>query len=71
VARLVDEEFSEYSCLAILKDGTIGLLYIKGPGNSTPQNGWYPPVNPEIVFAHFNISWLTRGADYPGAKHKH
>ena len=68
VSRLVYEDFSEYSSLAILKDGTIGLLYTKGPGKPTPQNGWYPPTNPEIVFAHFNLEWLTHGADHLGAK---
>jgi sialidase-1 len=68
VARLVDEEFSEYSSLAALRDGTIGLLYTKGPGKPTPGKGWYPPVNPEIVFAHFNLEWLTNGADHLGAK---
>ena len=71
VRRLVDEEFSEYSSLAILRDGTIGLLYTKGPGKPTPQNGWYPPINPEIVFAHFNLEWLTHGADHLGAKPMH
>jgi sialidase-1 len=70
IARVVYEDFSEYSSLAILKDGTIGLLYAKGPGKPTPQNGWYPPVNPEIVFAHFNLEWLTHGADQLGTKPK-
>jgi sialidase-1 len=67
VSRIVYEDFSEYSSLAILKDGTIGLLYTKGPGKPTPQNGWYPPTHPEIVFAHFNLEWLTHGADHLGA----
>ena len=68
VARTVYEGFSEYSSLAILKDGSIGLLYTKGPGKPTPQNGWYPPVNPAIVFAHFNLEWLTHGADHLGVR---
>lgn len=71
VARLLDEDFSEYSSLAVLRDGTIGLLYTRGPGKPTPQNGWYPPVNPEITFAHFNLEWLTQGADHLGGKRKH
>jgi sialidase-1 len=70
VSRLVYEDFSEYSSLAILKDGTIALLYANGPGKPTPQNGWYPPINSEIVFAHFNLEWLTHGADHLGAKLK-
>ncbi len=64
VSRLVDEEFSEYSSLAVLKDMTIGLLYTKGPGKPTPDKGWFPPTNPEIVFAHFNLEWLTQGKDH-------
>jgi sialidase-1 len=71
VSRLVFADFSEYSCLAILKDGTIGLLYTKGPVKPTPQNGWYPPVNPEIAFARFNLEWLTHGSDHLSTKTKH
>lgn len=68
VSRLLYDGFSEYSSLAILQDGTIGLLYTKGPGKPTAQNGWYPPVSPEIVLAHFNLEWLTHGKDHLRAK---
>jgi len=40
-----------YSCLAILSDGTIGLLYEKAP------------LETNIVFARFGLDWLTDGAD--------
>jgi sialidase-1 len=68
VARLVDEDFSEYSSLAVLSDGTIGVLYDRGPGKPTPGNMWYAPHDSEISFAHFNLEWLTQGADHLKAK---
>lgn len=64
VARLVYEGFSEYSSLAVLRDGTVGLLYTRGPGKPSSENEWYPPKDTEIVFARFNLKWLTRGADH-------
>ncbi len=59
VARLVYEGPSAYSSLAVLRDGTIGLLYERGTAN---------PYE-EIVFAHFNLEWLTHGADHVKAKY--
>jgi len=53
VARLVYAGPSAYSSLTVLKDGTIGLLYERGTANAYQ----------EIEFAHFNLKWLTRGAD--------
>lgn len=44
---------SAYSCLAILDDGTIGLLY---------ENGRKSPYE-KITFARFNVEWLTDGRD--------
>ena len=52
VSRLVHEGPSAYSSLAILHDGTIGLLY-EG-GEEHPYEG--------ITFARFNIEWLINGA---------
>jgi sialidase-1 len=63
VARLVYEGFSEYSSLAILSDGTIGLLYDRGPGKPSAESRWYPPSDSEIVFSRFNLQWLSQGAD--------
>lgn len=59
VSRLVYEDFAEYSSLAVLKDGSIGLLYTRGPGKPSAGHGWFPPTNPEIVFARFNLEWVT------------
>lgn len=52
VSRLVHEGPSAYSSLAILPDGTIGLLY---------EGGEEHPYE-SITFARFNIEWLTNGA---------
>lgn len=64
VSRLVDPGFSEYSSLAVLKDGTIGLLYDRSAGKASPAHGFFSQNGSEIVFAHFNLEWLTRGADH-------
>ncbi len=53
VARLVHAGPSAYSSLAVLRDGTIGLLYERGAVNAYE----------EIDFAHFNLDWLSHGAD--------
>ena len=43
---------SSYSDLAVLDDGTVGLVYERGPAGSTHY--W-----DEIQFARFNLEWLT------------
>jgi sialidase-1 len=58
VARLVYAGTSAYSSLAILRDGTVGLLYERGTASAYE----------EVEFAHFNLEWLTRGADHLKAK---
>jgi len=58
VARLIYAGPSAYSSLAVLRDGTIGLLYERGTANAYQ----------EIEFAHFNLEWLSRGADHLKAK---
>jgi sialidase-1 len=58
VARLVYAGPSAYSSLAVLHDGTIGLLYERGTANAYE----------EIAFARFNLKWLTHGADHFKAK---
>ena len=47
---------SSYSDLAVLSDGSIGLIYERGPEGSTHY--W-----DEIQFARFNLAWLTGGGE--------
>ncbi len=54
VARKIYAGPSAYSSLAVLPDGTIGLLYERGAANAYQ----------EIEFAHFNLPWLTHGTDH-------
>ena len=49
VSRLVDELPSAYSCLTVLADGSIGLLYEAGDKYAAA----------ELVFARFTFDWLT------------
>ncbi len=58
VSRLIYAGPSAYSSLAVLRDGTIGLLYERGTANAYG----------EIEFAHFNLRWLTHGTDHLKAK---
>lgn len=51
VSRLVDARPAAYSCLAVLPDGTIGLLY--EAGEKSPYEN--------LVFARFSLAWLTEG----------
>ena len=54
VARLVNADFCAYSCLAVLPDGTVGLLYEhKGPNATTPGLQ-------RLLFARFNQAWLLQ-----------
>ena len=52
-------------------EARIGLLYTRGPGKPTAEHKAYPPHATEIVFAHFNLEWLTHGADHLRKKPKH
>ncbi len=52
---------SSYSDLVVLADGTIGLVYERGPKGSTHY--W-----DEIHFARFDLSWLTFGRDTAASK---
>lgn len=47
---------ASYSDIAVLDDGTIGLVYERGPEGSTHY--W-----DEIQFARFDLPWLTDGKD--------
>ena len=53
VARMITAGPAAYSCLAILHDGTIGLLY---------ETGDVHPYE-RIRFARFSLEWLSEGRD--------
>ena len=53
VAKLIDTSFCAYSCLTVLSDGTIGLLYEHGKESPYEQ----------ISFTRFDLQWLTDGTD--------
>jgi sialidase-1 len=50
VAKLINPGSSAYSCLTVLKDKTIGLLYEKDNYG-------------KITFAHFDLLFLTESRD--------
>jgi sialidase-1 len=54
VARMIDAGPSAYSSLAVMRDGTIGLLYERGTKNAYQ----------EIEFAHFDLSWLEHDSKH-------
>ena len=53
ISKVIHTGPSAYSCLTVLKDGTIGLLY---------ENGQASPYE-KLTFARFNLEWLTDGRD--------
>lgn len=53
VARILHKGPSAYSCMTVLPDRTIGILYEKGEKSS----------NEKITFARFDVGWLTNGKD--------
>ena len=53
VSKLVDERPSAYSCLTVLSDGSVGLLYESGDKHSVA----------ELVFARFTLDWLSTNAN--------
>ena len=56
VSKVIHSGPSAYSCLTVLEDGSVGLLYENG--NDTPYE--------RISFARFNLEWLTDGNQRPG-----
>jgi len=50
-SRLLDSRPSAYSCMTVLQDGTIGILYETGDDSAYET----------LTFARFSIDWLTRG----------
>jgi len=53
VSRLIYDGPSAYSCLVVLRDRTIGLLYERGA--ESPYD--------RITFTRFTLGWLTNGED--------
>ena len=53
VAKQIHAGPSAYSCLTVLADGTVGLLYERG--DRSPYE--------KISFAKFNVDWMTDGKD--------
>ncbi len=53
VMKLLDHRFSAYSCLTVLPDMEIGLLYEVGEKDAYET----------ITFARFGLDWLTEGRD--------
>jgi sialidase-1 len=59
VSRLVWNNRSSYSCLTILPDGTIGLLFEKGNKENTRNRHHVH----RLTFVRCNLEWLTEGKD--------
>lgn len=53
VEKLIDSGKTANSCLTVLSDGTVGLLYERGEKHATQR----------LAFARFNLEWLTDGKD--------
>ena len=53
ISKMIHTGPAAYSCLTVLADGTIGLLYERGQANPYET----------IAFARFNLEWLTDGKD--------
>jgi sialidase-1 len=53
VSRVIYEGPSAYSCLVVLRDRTVGLLYERGA--EAPYD--------RITFTRFTLGWLTNGED--------
>ena len=64
VSRLICSRASGYSCLVVLDDGTIGVLYeTSTDALFTRDRGTRPPGWMNLAFARFNLEWLTEGRD--------
>jgi sialidase-1 len=53
ISKVIHAGPAAYSCLTVLADGTIGLLYERG--DKSPYE--------TITFSRFNLEWLTDGKD--------
>lgn len=59
VAKLIRRGPGAYSSMTILPDGSIGILYETGDS----ANGGFARYK-KLVYAHFNLEWLTDGKDH-------
>ncbi len=53
MAKILEQEHSAYSSLAVLQDNTIACLHERGKNNPYEK----------ITFSNFNLEWLTDGKD--------
>jgi sialidase-1 len=53
--RVLDPRPAAYSCLTILADGTIGILYEAGEKNSAET----------LLFANITLDWVRQGGELP------
>jgi len=59
VSKVINEGTGAYSCLTVLPDNTIGLIYETGNSYDTGIVEYYA----KLSFARFNLWWLTDGKD--------
>ncbi|MBP7951131.1 MAG: exo-alpha-sialidase [Verrucomicrobiales bacterium] len=53
--RLLDPRLASYSCMTVLKDGSIGILYEAGEKT----------IEDTLTFARFPLEWVLEGASSP------
>jgi sialidase-1 len=63
LSKVVNPGAAAYSSLTVLQDGTIGLLYEYRFKNVLPTAFQSHKVHTQIIFARFNLEWLTGGKD--------
>ena len=54
-SKLIHPGLVAYNCMAVLPDGSIGMLYERGVGYGADQ----------LTFVRFTLDWLTDGRDTP------
>jgi sialidase-1 len=64
VSKTLEQGYSAYSDLAVLRDGTILCLYERG--RETDALRKKPSSYAYLTLARFNLEWLTDGRDVPG-----
>lgn len=65
IARQITSLASGYSCLVVLDDGTIGVLYETSTDETfTRDRGNRPKGWLNVAFARFNLEWLSQNRDF-------